>query len=419
MPDHSIDVAAEPARYADRLKFSGHAARQPPTLNMLPAPNLNCRGDVPSTASLSMSLEVQQQALPGRWRLAQARAARAAAMEVGPAREEAGTGAGAGPERTGAAPRRRRSISAPRARERCDQPCGQPAAASVAAPAGRCGVVSTLGEEARCHAAVVPPISRATTPHLVVRRNESYAALPPESAAVLNKLDHSLQQLCGGADQGRSGGGSGACFHPSPAEVGGWAERTGIATRRRRSMSAPRERTTPLAPITQPLVRRAKSPWPLPPPQGVSSGWRAGIGGHCSRLAPSLADDEEPPTARQAKSRLPPSFPSCASSGGGDGSGDDEARREAQPPPGPGAAVRCASTAFPSSPMHGASLPPASLSMSLEVQQQALPGRWRLAQARAARRDQQCGQGNLEAETVQLPGVEGLAAPRRPRPRRS
>ena len=379
----------------------------PPALPVPPAPDtppyLNCRRDAPSASAPSVPLEAQLQllaapvlgpleALPGRRRLAQVRAARAAAMEGGAAGAEAGVGA----DSTGAPPRlRRRSLSTPRARQRCGQPYSQPDAASVAAPAARREVAWTLDE--------VAPAART-------------------------QLDHSLRQLCGGTDQGNS-------CRPSTAPLAPVDQPPPSRTRNRKRPPSPSacvssgggsgggtppfsrpSTAAPLAPVAQPLVRRARSPWPLPlllqplpPPRGVSrggGGGEAGVGadstgasprrrrrslsaprarqsggggGHCSR--PRTPHDEETSTAQY---RLPPPPPLCASSGG-DGAGG-----EAEPPPGPRDVVSCASTAFlPSSPMRGASPP--------------------LATSRAWR-DQQSGQGDFEAGAAQLPGVEVHAA---------
>lgn len=416
---------------------------------MPPAPDippyLNCRGDVLSTSAPSVPLEALPQplaapvlgpleALPGRWRLAQARAARAAAVERGAAGAEAGVGT----DRPGASSRRRRSLSAPRVRQRLGQPSSQSDAASVAAPAARREVAWTLDEVAPCRAAVLRG-SRATKSHLNARRTDSYDALPPESPAALIQLDHSVRQLCGGTDQGNS-------CRPSTAPLAPVDNPPPSRTNSRKRPPSPpsmppscvsngggsgggsRLSTAPLAPVAQqPLVRRARSPWPLPPmlqplppPRGMSRGGgggeagvgadrpgasprrrrslsaprarqSGGIGGHsCSR--PRTPHGEEAPTAQY---RLPPPPPACASSGGADGSRDDEAGGDKEPPPDPGAAVselRQSMAFLPSSPMRGTSPPQATS---------------------RARRHQQSGQDDFEAGAEQLPGLEVHGARRR------
>ena len=237
---------------------------------------------------------------------------------------------GMGVDRPCATPRRRRSLSAPRARQRCGQPYSQPDAASVAAPAGRREMAWAIDELAPCRAAV-PHGSRATTPLAPVDRMHGcmealpHPFRPPPSRTRSRKRPSSPSAMLPACVS--SGGGSGGRSRPS---------------------------TVPLAPVAQPLmVRRARSPWslppmlqPLPPPQGESWGGggggaevganrpgaaprrrrslsaprarqSGGVGGQCSR--PRTPHDEESSTAQY---RLPPPPPLCArlSSGGAAGS---------------------------------------------------------------------------------------------------
>ena len=236
---------------------------------------------------------------------------------------------GMGVDRPCATPRRRRSLSAPRARQRCGQPYSQPDAASVAAPAGRREMAWAIDELAPCRAAV-PHGSRVTTPLAPVDRMHGcmealpHPFRPPPSRTRSRKRPSSPSAMLPSCVS--SGGGSGGRSRPS---------------------------TVPLAPVAQPLVRRARSPWslppmlqPLPPPRGESWGGggcgaevgadrpgaaprrrrslsaprarqSGGVGGQCSR--PRTPHDEESSTAQY---RLPPPPPLCArlSSGGADGS---------------------------------------------------------------------------------------------------